>query len=141
MANKAASKKSVSTKKVPVKPAGKVGPSANRVKPAKESMAAKVANVESSASTPQPTRPLDMRSLETRVAELADRSETLAARVAALELALRKVLEYWPQGRGKLRKALHTRSKRVARTIDKSVPVVDRPSWQKAIDELIAAIG
>lgn len=148
MANKAAVKKPASVSKAPAKLAKKAAASPKKVKPAKKVKAvkppkpdaAKSEIAESTSSKALPTRPLEVRSLETRVADLTDRSEMLAARVAALELALRKVLEYWPQGRSKLRKALHARSKRVARTIEKAVPVVDRPSWQKAVDELIAAI-
>ncbi len=148
MANKAAVKNPLSMTGSPAKRTKTAPQSAKKAKPTKKVkaakppkvLAAKPAIAESTSLKALPIKPLEVRSLETRVAELTDRSETLAARLGALELALRKVLEFWPQGRGKLRKALHARSKRVARTIDKSVPVVDRPSWQKAIDELIASI-
>lgn len=92
------------------------------------------------AKTPIATKQVEVRSLEVRLGEVTDRCEMLAARVGALELGLRKVLEHWPQGRGKLRKDLLARSKRVGKGLDKIVPAADRPSWQKAIDDLIAAI-
>ena len=83
----------------------------------------------------------EVRSLETRLAEVTDRSEMLSARIAALELALSSALQHWPKGQGKLRKDIVARSKRIAKSLDKATPAVDRETWQKAVATLVDAIG
>lgn len=83
----------------------------------------------------------EVRSLEMRLADVTDRSEMFAARVAALELALGRVLKHWPKGQGKLRKDIVERAKRVGKSLDKATPAVDRETWQKAVAALVAAIG
>lgn len=100
----------------------------------------KPASTKPASTKPASTKHVEVRSFEARLAEVTDRSEMLAARVGALELGLRKVLKHWPQGRGKLRKDLVARAKRVGKGLDNVMPAADRPTWQQAIDDLIAAI-